>query len=397
MSTEDEYIAKRKEQAGELSKLFEKNSHRPICSNKIVFSSYEGDGGFCCNPRYIAEELHRRSDGYEMVWLTHCRNGGFPEYIKPVEDTPENVARHLSDAKVWVDNYRKPYGTLKREEQYYLQTWHASLGFKAVGLFRGAAFPKIARIVSEYDSSLIDCMISNSQYCDDIYPKKLLYNGRTIRSGTPREDLLINNRSVTYRDIRKRYELNEDVRIMLYAPTFRGGTQKGKKQVISEMPSLDFEKVMEKLSESFGGKWYVFLRLHPQLAAQMEKMPLSGCTDRIIDVSQALDMSELLCGCDLLVTDYSSCAFDAAFAGIRVLLYADDVQEYVANRGNFMWQKEELPFSIAETEKEFIDNIDGFDDSEYKKKVYEFMESHQIVEDGKASVRVADLIEKWLK
>ncbi len=396
MLTEREYLEKRKEQANELSGLFKENQDRPIKRNKIVFSSYEGDGGFCCNPRYIAEELHRRSSEYEMVWLTHCKSGGFPEYIREVEDTPENAARHLSDAKIWVDNYRKPYGTLKRDGQYYLQTWHASFGFKAVGLYRGDAFPKIARIVSEYDSSLIDCVISNSAYCDAVYPKKLLYSGKTIRSGTPREDPLIRDKEHLYGEIRRRYCLEAEARIFLYAPTFRGGTQKGEKQVVSETPSLDFEKVIENLERSCGGKWYAFLRLHPQLAVKMDLMPICKSSDRVVDVSREPDMSRLLGGIDLLLTDYSSCAFDAAFAGIPVLLYADDAKEYEANRGSFMWEKEALPFMIAQLEEELFENIERFDVLQYQKKVSVFMEKHEVIEDGKASRRVADLIEQWM-
>ena len=272
MQDEDEYIKLRKKQANMLSRKFLLMRVFPIKKNKIVFSAFEGDGGFCCNPRYLAEEMHRRGKNYHMVWLTHDVTREFPDYIEVVQDTPWNIAYHLSTAKVWIDNYRKPFGTLKRKGQYYIQTWHASIGFKAVGLYRGKAFPKIARMVSEWD--LADYFISNSDYCDKIYPKKLLYSGPTLRTGSPRVDCLINCKEELRAIVRKRYGVNEDAKLLMFAPTFRGGNQKGKKQVLASVPSIDFQRLIRTLEKKFGGPWKVLLRLHPQLSAKLKEMPL---------------------------------------------------------------------------------------------------------------------------
>ena len=135
----------------------------------------------------------------------------------------------------------------------------------------------------------------------------------------------------------------------MFAPTFRGGNQNDKKEVVAEVPQLDFDRLIKVIQEKFGGEWKILLRLHPQLSAKMDKMPLLSKDDRLIDVSQEPDISEIMGGCDAVITDYSSCAFDAAFAKIPVFLFADDVQDYVRNRGQFMWKREELPFSLAET------------------------------------------------
>ena len=44
----------------------------PIKKNKIVFSAFDG-GGYGCNPKYIAEEIIRRSKlsgkNFELIWL----------------------------------------------------------------------------------------------------------------------------------------------------------------------------------------------------------------------------------------------------------------------------------------------------------------------------------------
>ncbi len=400
MMSDDKYIITRKRKARRLSALFYIMRLFPVNKKKIVFSAFEGDGGFGCNPKYIAEELHRRHPEQRMIWLTHRPDDPrheFPSYIKPVKDTPLNTAYHLSTAMVWVDNYRKPYGTIKREKQLYIQTWHATIGFKAVGLYRGDAFPEIARLVSEWDSNLADYFLSNSRYCDDVYPKKLLYNGPTLRVGSPRVDPLINDKEQLHKEIRNRLKLEQDVKLLLFAPTFRGGNQQGKKQVVAETPQIDFYKLIKALEDKFGGTWKVLLRLHPQLSVKLNEMPLEEKNDDLIDVSQLPDISEIMGGCDLVITDYSSCAFDAAFADIPVLLYADDVQEYIKNRGQFMWKREELPFDIAESNEELIENIISFDLERYLARVTEFMNKYEVVEDGNSSKKVADMIDEYVK
>ena len=366
----------------------------PIKKNRVVFSTFEGDGGFCCNPRYIAEELHRQRPDVEMIWLTRKSETEFPDYIKVKNYTDWNIARYLSTAKVWVDNYRKPYGTLKRKGQFYLQTWHASIGFKAVGLYRGDKFPEIARIVSESDSALADYFISNSEYCNKVYPKKLLYSGPTLMTGSPRVDCLIHKDEKCIEAVRERIGVQKNIKLVMFAPTFRGGNQKGKKQVVSDIPSIDFDRLLNNLHEKFDGEWNVLLRLHPQLSAKLDKMPINIEDQRLIDVSQEPDISELLMCCDLLITDYSSCAFDAAFAKIPVLLYADDVQEYIDNRGKFMWEKDELPFDIAENNDELEEIVFGFDVIHYSFKVDEFMSANGVYEVGSASSKVVFNIEK---
>lgn len=391
-SSEENYILKRKIKAKILSGLFIVMRVFPVNKKKVAVSTFEGDGGFCCNPRYIVEELHRQNDKYKIVWLTKKESSEFPTYVHVKKYTPWRIAYHLATSKVWIDNYRKPLGTLKRKGQLYIQTWHASIGFKAVGLYRGDLFPKIARLVSEWDSKLTDYVISNSEYCDRVYPKKLLYNGPTLRYGSPRVDCLINDRDRLRYSIREKYGIAQSDKLLMFAPTFRGGNQKGNKQVKAPIPTIDFDALIDALEKKYDSSWKVFLRLHPQLSAQMDKMPLNKNDVRLIDVSQEPDINELMAACDMVITDYSSCAFDAAFAHIPVLLYADDVEEYIKNRGQFVWEKEELPFDFAGDNEKLIYNIGQFDFDKYSHKVDAFVKQHSVVEKGDSAERVVRFI-----
>lgn len=369
----------------------------PVKNNKIVFTTFEGDGGYCCNPRYVADEILRRNKKHEIVWLVNNMDKQFPEGIRKVKNTFFNRAYHLVTAKVWVDNSRKAYGTAKRHNQMYIQTWHAALEFKPVGKFRGKLFPKIAHLVSRYDSGLADYVISNSDWCTKRYPKMLLYDGEILKTGSPRCDVLFTKKDEIYKQIRGKYSLPNDAKIVTFAPTFRGGGQKGKRRVFSEETTLDFKMLTEALSERFGGIWYVFLRLHPQLAAQFRDMPISQKTQCMIDVSQADDMNELLAASDVLVTDYSSTAFDAINIYIPVFLYADDLDEYTNERGKLMWDISKLPFSVAKSNDELSENIKKFEQESYKNEINKFSRKHGVLEDGHASERIVDVIDEFIE
>lgn len=391
---EARYIKKRKQRAALVRAAYCLMHLFPIRARKIVFTAFEGDGGYCCNPRYIAEALLRESRQYRLVWLVNDTNRRFPKGIQKAKNTFWRRAYHLATAKVWVDNSRKEYGTQKRKGQVYIQTWHGAIAFKPLGEYRGKSFPEIARLVSKYDSSLIDYVLSNSKWCTEHYPKMLLYDGKIIKTGSPRCDLFFTKRKELYDVVRKRYGLGRKAKIILFAPTFRGGGQKGKRQVFAGIPTLDFGRMKEALERRFQGTWTVFLRLHPQLSAKMKEMPLEGKYGHMVDVSQADDMNEILAAADVLVTDYSSVAFDALCMYMPVFLYMDDLKEYTNERGRLMWDLGELPFPVAESNEELFENICRFDLGMYEDAVRVFLARQEVLEDGRASERVVGLINR---
>ena len=97
----------------------------------------------------------------------------------------------------------------------------------------------------------------------------MLYEGAALRTGSPRCDILIRGREAARKAIRERYHLAEDVSILLYAPTFRGGSQGESERVLGkESHAPDMQRLRNALEEQFGGTWHIALRLHPQLTAR---------------------------------------------------------------------------------------------------------------------------------
>lgn len=387
----------------------------PIKRNRVSICTFEGKGGFGCNPKYIVEELHRRNKDYEFIWFVNDMKKEFPSYIKKVPNTLWNRAYWLSTSKIWIDNYRKPYGTCKRKKQYYINTWHATIGFKSIGLWRGKEFSKMAYLVSKNDSDMIDKIVIDSEWCAEMYPKGMVYSGGFLWAGAPRCDVLYGNREKRKEQFCKKYNISKEIKLVMFAPTFREGSVNGKRTVFSEVWTLDFRRLLDNLEKQFGGEWYLCLRVHPQLASSVREYKDEYLKERLIDASRADDMYEILAAMDAFITDYSSAAMDAGYTHMPVFIYADDIEKYLNDRGSMLWNMSTdsykpvtnnkdmtpnidtvLPYPIAQNNDELENNILQFDEYKYNSMLKQFEKDVQLVFDGKASTRVADQIEAYM-
>ena len=87
----------------------------PIDHQLISVCTFEGKGGFGCNPRYIVQKLHQKNPDLKFVWLVNrVGEHEFPDYIRQVPNSFWSSTYCLTRSRVWIDNYRKPLGTVKR-------------------------------------------------------------------------------------------------------------------------------------------------------------------------------------------------------------------------------------------------------------------------------------------
>lgn len=387
----------------------------PVRRNLISVCTFEGKGGFGCNPKYLVQELHKRHPEYQFVWFVNKASWdkAFPDYIRKVPNTLWSRAYWLSTSKVWIDNYRKPYGTCKRKGQYYLNVNHYTIGIKCTGLWRGEGFSRMAYLVSKNDSDMIDDLVTDSAWCEAVSPKGLVYEGTYQKTGAPRCDILYGGRSRAKKLFREKHNLPEDTRVVLFAPTFREGAKDGKRFVFSEAWTIDFSRLLHTLEKKFGGTWYLCVRVHPQLAPAFREYKNPALQGRVIDESQADDMYEVLAGMDAYITDYSSACFEAGFAHIPVFLYADDIQKYAKDRGALMWNIASdprdsignnkvmtpdfdvtLPFPLASDNDQLEADIMGFEQEAYDERLGAFHRGIGLVFEGNAGERLAEKIVK---
>lgn len=381
-------------------KLYQNSS---VKNNRIIFNNFNGKG-YGCHPKYIAEEIIRRKLPYDMYWLCEnediLNNGDIPTNIKKVIYKSKEAIRLLYSAKVLVSNVRcvklLKRGWEKTDNQVYIQTWHGSLGIKKIGhSIEAKTFPAtVEHGDSSYDEELTkwDFLISNSEFENNVYKEALKWDKETLMFGHPRNDIFfvdeckkkqIRNKILSF------YGLDTNSKIILYAPSYRYNNN-------IQSYQLDYENVLKNLKNRFQGKWVAMLRLHPRLVkSNLAKQFLLSLTD-VVDASCYPDMQELMVSADALITDYSSCIFDFMLSEKPAFIFATDINEYNNERG-FYYPLETTPFPIAKTNDELAQNILKFDMDKYSLEVEQFLKDKGCMEDGLASKRVVDLIEKIMR
>ena len=363
---------------------------KPVVSNKIVFDNYMGKA-YGCNPKYIAEELLRTHPGeYDLVWVVSKddkKNAEFPEGIRTVTYNSSQAYQEYATAKVWVSNYHKityvKRGLRKKKDQYFIQTWHGSLGIKRIEndvplLQQDANWLKLAKLSSE----MVDYWISNSKFETDIYKRAFWNVDHVLEYGHPRNDVMFGEKASAARErVIEHYEIRGK-KILFYAPTFREDYR-------LDCYEMDFAGVKEALEMKFGGDWVILVRLHPRVRKHAKKVIPDE--DYIIDSTRYPDIQELVAAADSMITDYSSCIFDFMLTRRPGFLFATDKEEYVQERG-FYYPLESTPFPIAQDNKELVKQILEFDGQKYKTEVEKFLLEKGCVEDGKASEKIAQKI-----
>lgn len=355
----------------------------PIKTNKVVMCSYYGKG-YGDNPKYIANEL-LKTNKFDIVWALNRMNANspLPDGIRSVRYGSLKYLYELCTAKVWIDNSRKSIVPIKRKNQFYIQTWHGSLGLKQVEKHAAKALPYSYCVMAKHDSKNADLFLSNCKWLSDLYKDAFWYNGDILEVGMPGNDILVNTSSheTIKRNFYAKFKLDCDINILLYAPTFR-------KDSSVDCYSLDYDKIIKKLEDVTGKKWVAMVRLHPNIEDLAESIK---CGDKVINVTKYSDLKEILISASIVVTDYSSVMFDAAYMKKPVFLFAADVDEYSKDRG-FNFKFDEIPFCMSRNNKQLLDAISAYDSKKYLKKLDNFFKKVGLNESGNSSAIVAKKI-----
>ena len=358
----------------------------PVKQNKIVFRSFSKSYG--CNPKYIAQEILRQKLPYELIFISKKgKNVGFPKGVKVITSKlAEYLA--LSTASVIVANSRIGNyflkGFKKKKNQLYIQTWHGSLGIKKIEGSCDNLSPKYIKEAKE-DSKNIDYLISNSTWITQDFKNCFFYNGKIIETGNARNDIFFANNAKLKEEVCKYFNLKKDIKICLYAPTFRDDKN-------LDCYNVDYDNLLKNLKEKFGGNWVVVSRLHPNLSKFKNVIPqING----VYDGGKYPDIQELLVAADIMITDYSSCVFDFMLSSKPAFIFATDIEKYNSDRG-FCYPLETTPFAIADNNQKLMKNILAFDENSYQKAVKQFLKEKGCADKGKASEQIVDLIKKHI-
>jgi CDP-glycerol glycerophosphotransferase len=359
----------------------------------ILFVSYNGRS-YTCNPKAIFEKMRgdNRYADYKLIWGMD----------KPMKIPRANVVKmrrlryfyYLSKAKYWVFNSKMPVYYIKKKDQIYLQTWHGTPlkrlahDMPDTGITYYRSKQSYKQMLESYD---IDCrhwdyLISPNEFSTKVFATAFKYPPeKMIETGYPRNDILKNATEEDIIKIKQRYDIPQDKKVILYAPTWRDNSSNLKGYTFQL--KVDIQKWYEALSDEY----IVLFKPHYLIANHFEISLELSQFFKLFDVDGNINDAYLMA--DLLITDYSSVFFDYANLNRPIYFYMYDFSEYRDElRGFYLDVPADLPNDICITESELLNAIRSkpFD----YKRLKHFNKRFNALQDGHVCKRV---IEELLK
>ncbi len=63
----------------------------PIDDELVSVCTFEGKGGYGCNPKYLVRELHKKNKNLRLVWFVNDNAKEFPKCIKKVPNNAVSI------------------------------------------------------------------------------------------------------------------------------------------------------------------------------------------------------------------------------------------------------------------------------------------------------------------
>ncbi|WP_165998441.1 CDP-glycerol glycerophosphotransferase family protein [Bacillus sp. Cs-700] len=366
------------------------NKILPINTKVIVFQSFHGKS-YSCNPKAIYEELVDSKNKYKSVWVMNNLNTEIPG--NPIKVRPHSLKYYyyMAVGKFFVNNGNFPDFYEKRNGSVHLQTWHGTplkkLGFDIDPTSESYAENTSPALLER--NKRWDYLIGPNDYTSTILKRAFNFNKTTLDIGYPRNDVLLNkNKEVKIRAIKKKLNIPEDKKVILYAPTWRDYEFHNG----ANFQPYQFKFDLERMREKFGNDYVLLVRLHYRDAMRIQ---LEGYEEFVYNVSSYDDIQELYLISNLLITDYSSVMFDYANLNRPMIFFAYDMPRYATQvRGFYFDFQKEAPGPIVISEEKLfhaIDNIDRIQQT-YRKKYKDFTSKFCHLDDGKAARRTIEKV-----
>ncbi|WP_407378861.1 CDP-glycerol glycerophosphotransferase family protein [Methanobrevibacter sp.] len=342
-------------------KIFNVFAKFPVNNNLVSFI-IDSNESFSGNLEYIKEEFEKR-ENYE-----------FNFYYK--DKLSFSSLKKLATSKyVFLNDNFFPIAFMKfSKKTLVIQLWHAPGAFKKFG--GSVENREMLKLISNNTNFLI----VTSKHIEDYYSEAFQIDKSKIKPlGLPRADYYFKNHDIhkLRENFNKKYDLNSDKKIILYAPTFREN-----KEFNNVFNYLNLEKFNEHLSDEY----VLALRLHPKIK-KFYSQDISVDGD-YIDCSDYKNEQELLLISDILITDYSSIMIEFAMLNKPIIFFAYDLDNYLSNeRGFYLDYKNDLPGPIVYSGDELIDVLQEDIDTS---NLDSFLKTQFDMVDGDASKRIVD-------
>lgn len=360
---------------------YRRQAERSPAQRTVFYECFYGRsvGG---HPRAIFEELSKRLPDYEHVFAVQPGFHRPPPGAQSALRWTRRYHECLQSAPIVVSNCELHPDFEKLPFQVVAQTWHGT-PLKRIGLdidspkFRNADYQaNLAKQVAQWSF-----MVSPTDDTDEIFPRAFGFDGPLVRSGSPRNDRVVNATPEVRARVRSALGLSEDQPAVLFAPTFRDDAHGSGGYRAS--PSCD----LSALTASLPNGAAVLFRAHTNI--RVSEVP--WLDKSIINVSDYPDMQDLIVAADVLLTDYSSTMFDWALTDKPLVLFAPDLEHYQGVRDFYYDYESTMPVSIARNQEALAEQL-RLAVSGQSASLAAFADRFSSRDDGAATARVVDEI-----
>ena len=357
---------------------------QPVSDNVCFFESFSGRK-MTCNPYAIFLEMISRKEftNWTFVWVVESIDSVKKEFQDNkqcifVVKNSDLYLYFLATAKILINNSTFGAFFSRREDQLYLNTWHGT-PWKYMGIDIKSSFMEYANTQRNFlhCTHLLSPNPHTTRILVDRYDIQTLYPGKVLELGYPRIDLTLAQGA--REKLRSRLGVAPGKKFVLYMPTFRGvmGEQ-------LEVPAeiVNAAKGLKKLPCHFLFSGHYFYER--QFQEEVGRDILSP-----FDVEN----NELLAAADILITDYSSVAFDFMATGKEIIYYIYDENEYIESRGLYFSQ-ETFSGKKCYTVDDLISAVKDSLDNEFvqDEKYIECQKEFCLYDDGNVSKKVVNAL-----
>ncbi|AEG31692.1 CDP-glycerol glycerophosphotransferase family protein [Thiomicrospira cyclica] len=315
----------------------------------ILFESFNGVS-MSCNPYaiFVAMQNDPAYTNWKYIWVVNDTNPPPKEYKKQknivfVKKDSDLYLRYLAKCSYLVNNSTYPPYFIRKEGQKYLNTWHGT-PWKTLGKDIKNNFMEHKNTQRNFlhATHILSPNTHTTWVLRERYDIEGLYTGKFAETGYPRIDLTLNMDESRKTSLQEKLGLDPNKKTILYAPTWRG--------TLGSV-ELEVEKLINEINALKHPDINLLFRGHYFVESAAYENDLGNLV-----VPQEVNTNELLGIIDVLVTDYSSIAFDFMVTGKPIIYYLEDYEQYKQERGLY-FEADKLPGEVAYDIKELKNRV----------------------------------------
>ncbi|MGV9252782.1 bifunctional glycosyltransferase/CDP-glycerol:glycerophosphate glycerophosphotransferase [Streptomyces sp. NPDC003697] len=337
------------------------HARRALDPDLVVYSAFH-HRGMLGDPGAVHRKAREIAPHLRGVWVVRdlreaveaeqaaARAGLVPPDVEYVRLGSLRYRQVTARAMYFVNNVNWPGALAKRPGSVHIHTHQGTpLKYMAADLLGkpgarlGVDVPQMLRRADRWDYSLVA-----NRHSELVWERAYPCDFTSVRSGSPRNDVLAGARPGDGDAVRARLGIPADHTVVLYAPTRRDYRRGGHAERID----------LARFAADLGGGHTLVVRLHPALAAGPARgLGLAELHRRglVVDATDEPHVEDLMLASDVLVTDYSALMFDYANLDRPIVVHADDWGAYAASRGVYFDVTAEPPGHVSRSYPELAE------------------------------------------